>query len=192
MAKHRAEEVPSPKLYAELPPRPQAFVDAYCISFLEAPGRPTTLRDAYHAAGYTGDSSGAPTRIKRRYQLAIEDRLAQMAEKVDAKIHELLSEVDRVALARLTDVATWGGNYDPDNPQSIVALLTSTELGAAGAAVKTVKVSTDGALTVSMHDKVRALELALKARGALVDVQEHRGASAVLYVPDNGRITSSG
>lgn len=153
----------------KLTTRQAAFVAAYLIS-----GNAT---QAAIEAGYspkTARSQGERMLTNVDIASALAEGKAAAAKRAKVTLDELIAELDGVAMARLSDVVEWG----PDR----FVLRDSRELSdRALAAVESVKVKrrreVTGSraeseeweieeITVKMHDKVRAIELSGKHRGA--------------------------
>jgi len=159
-------------------PKQAAFVREYGIDM--------NATQAAIRAGYsprTARSIGKENLTKPVIAFAIADARKAAEERAIATADDVLRELDAVGFARLTDVVSWG-------PEHFTVLDSESLPANVKAAVKSVKVKRSRVMkgngedaepweieeiAVTMHDKVRALELGGKHRGMFVDKVEVAG-----------------
>lgn len=159
-------------------PKQQRFIEEYGIDL--------NATQAAIRAGYspkTASSQGERLLRNDEVKLAIIAVRRAADQRATASTDDVLRELDAIGFARLTDVVSWG-------PEHFTVLDSESLSPSVKAAVKSVKVkrrrATEGTgedfevweieeISVTMHDKVRALELGGKHRGMFADKIEVGG-----------------
>lgn len=155
-------------------PKQTAFVREYMVDL--------NSTQAAIRAGYsprTASSIGEENLSKPEIALAIADARRAAQERATATSDDVLRELDAIAFATVADVVVWG-------PDGVTVRDSESLPDAVRAAVKSVKIKRERRMrgreeweveeiAVTMHDKVRALELAGKHRGMFADTLEVSG-----------------
>ena len=143
-----------------LTPKQQRFVDEYLIDL--------NAMQAAIRAGYSRKSARAiacENLTKPDIQAAISEAFAARAERTGVGADRVVDELATLAFSSLTDVVEW----DADG----IRLRASSDLTPAQAAtVRRVRV-TSAEASVSLHEKVRALELLGKHLALFTERIEH-------------------
>ena len=136
---------------------------------------------AARRAGYSQRTAGeiGYELLKRRdVQAEICKLMAERSERTQIRADRVLLEIGRIAFADIRKVVTWEGND--------VRIVDADEISADDAAT-VAEISRSESkdkvnIRVRMHDKLNALEKAMKHLGMLVDKQEHAGEVNVILV----------
>lgn len=164
-----SEVKPAAEPTAEKPNPLTPREDAYCREYLiDLNQTQAAIRAGYSkktAAKIASVLMNHP-RIKER----ILESMKQRAERLEISADSIIKELAIVAMARMGQFADWGA--------AGVCLKESTEVDTR--AVQSIRESDEGALSIKLHDKVRALEIMGRHFGILGELSDQDKADAYM------------